>query len=168
MVNSLYKASPNIYDKFYCINEIFTHDSDIANINEPYSLLKYFGLTGSGTTVNNLTNAHINLAKHIFQTVYDNLPPSLKTKNCLYTGDYIMGDNFNRCIDTYKHISDSLLRGAKIHGIGMQLHIGNIGNYLTRIEDNMNHARSKGFDICVMEFDASPTSSSSDMTSLYG
>lgn len=166
MVNSLYKASPNIYDKFYCINEIFSHDDQIININEPYSLLKYFGLTGSGANVNNLRNAHINLVKHIFQTVYDNLPAPLKTKNCLYTGDYIMGDNFNRCIDTYKNISDSLLRGAKIHGIGMQLHIGNIGNYLTTIEDNMNHARSKGFDICVMEFDASPTSSSSDMEKL--
>jgi len=168
IVNALYQAAPNTYQKFYCVNELFSHDDQIKNINEPYPLLKYFGLTQNGSRVDNVKNAHMNLATHIFQTAYDNLPASLKSKKCLYTGDWEMGDHHLRqYLNYYKTISDRLTRGAKIHGIGMQLGIGGqIGQFLQLIQDDMRIAKSKGFDIGVMEFHASRFSSPDDMGKL--
>jgi hypothetical protein len=167
IINALYQAAPNTYQKFYCVNELFSHNDQIKNINEPYYLLKYFGLTQSGSSVGNVTVAHMRLATHIFQTAYDNLPPSLKSKKCLYTGDWEIGNNYRGYIDKYKEISDGLVRGARIHGLGMQLGFDSqIGEHLSVIQEDMRIAKSKGFDIGVMEFHASINSTPDDMGKL--
>jgi hypothetical protein len=165
-VNGIYKVAPKIYQNFYCINELFDWNNEIKNINEPFPLLRYFGLTGSGANVDKVTIAHMNLATHIFQTTYDNLPAELKSKRCLYTGDWRMGRNYRGYIKKYKEISDRLQRGAQIHGVGMQLGLGQIKNHLLEIETDMLHARSNGFDIGVMEFQAHPDSDPNDMGKL--
>ena len=166
-VNGIYQAAPKVYQIFYCVNELFSWDREIKTINEPFTLLRYFGLrTGSDGRLRDLTQAHINLARHIFQTTYDSLPAELKSKKCLYTGDWEMGGNYRGYINTYKQISDSLQGGAKIHGVGMQLGLGKIGNDLSVIQEDMLRARSHGFDIGVMEFKASFDSDPDDMGKL--
>lgn len=171
-INSLYQAAPNTFQNFYIINEIYSHNEHYTNnfkgkymadgkpLIEEFPLKVYFGLTydKSRREFENQTISHNNIAKHMFQVAYDNLPQSLKNTKCLYTGDFIMGNVFRDNVDRYHSISSSLNNGAKIHGIGMQLHLETItAGTLETIESDMLYVRNKGFDIGVMEFDADET-----------
>jgi hypothetical protein len=165
-INALELASPGTYQRFHIINEIFHHNRNFQRkghgqkggpftLMNPYPFLKNFGASenldrNSIYTVNNLERAQSNIAKYLFQTAYDNLPLSLKNKKCLFTGDTNIQPD-RELIDRYKSISDSLTNGARIHGLGYQIHMFK-NSEINQMQLNFADARKKGFDIIVMEF----------------